>query len=71
MPVDLGSGADDAGDMTSVTPVLERATTTLEDAAGLDGAVEALRPGVTELFGSGTRGKFCVATGSGTRSTPC
>ncbi|KQT89569.1 (2Fe-2S)-binding protein [Marmoricola sp. Leaf446] len=38
-------------------PALVRATLALEDATALDGAVGALRPHVTRLFGSGVRGR--------------
>lgn len=37
-------------------PTIVRLTQRLEQAAALDGAVEALRPGVRSAFGSGTRG---------------
>jgi hypothetical protein len=43
-------------DQLEVTPALVRWTQGLERAEWLDGPVEALRPGVRSLFGSGTRG---------------
>jgi hypothetical protein len=43
-------------DQLEGTPAIVRWTQRLEDAEALDGPVEALRPGVRSVFGSGTRG---------------
>ena len=43
---------------TEPRPALVRATLALEDATALDGAVRAVRPHVTALFGSGARGRL-------------
>lgn len=42
---------------TEHRPALVRATLALEDATALDGAVAAVRPHVTKLFGTGVRGR--------------